>query len=382
MRSGPRTPRPPSRPPPTGTRGAAVFHQLSSSNPAPSVPTGLSAPTDTASSVGLSWTASTGGATGYTIYRNGTQIGTSTSPTYTDSTVSPSTTYQYTVDAYNGAGTHSAQSSPALAVTTPAAVPPSVPTGLSAPTDTASSVGLSWTASTGGATGYTIYRNGTQIGTSTTPTYTDSTVSPSTTYQYTVDAYNGAGTGLGPVLTGTGGDHPSRRAPERPDRVERPHRHGEFGRAQLDRLDRGSDRLHDLPQRDPDRDLDHSYLHRLDGQPLDHLPVHGGRLQRGRHDSAQSSPALAVTTPAAVPPSVPTGLSAPTDTASSVGLSWTASTGGATGYTIYRNGTQIGPRPVLPTPTRRSAPRPPTSTRWTPTTGPALTRPSPHRHWR
>ena len=61
---------------------------------------------------------------------------------------------------------------------------------MSAPTDTASSVGLSWTVSTGGATGYTIYRNGTQIGTSSTTTYTDATVSPSTTYQYTVDAYN------------------------------------------------------------------------------------------------------------------------------------------------------------------------------------------------
>ena len=98
------------------------------------------------------------------------------------------------MDAYNGAGTHSAQSSLALSVTTPATAPPSVPTGLSAPTDTASSVGLSWTVSTGGATGYTIYRNGTQIGTSSTTTYTDATVSPSTTYQYTVDAYNGAGT--------------------------------------------------------------------------------------------------------------------------------------------------------------------------------------------
>ena len=88
--------------------------------PPPSVPTGLSAPSDTASAVGLSWSASSGGATGYTIYRNGTQIGTSTTTTYTDSTVSPASTYQYTVDAYNGAGTHSAQSAPALSVTTPA----------------------------------------------------------------------------------------------------------------------------------------------------------------------------------------------------------------------------------------------------------------------
>ena len=87
-----------------------------------------------------------------------------------------------------------------LPVTTPAATPaPSVPTGLAATSDTASSVGLSWTASTGGATGYTVYRNGTALGTTTTATYTDSTVAPSTTYQYTpVDAYNSGGARFGP----------------------------------------------------------------------------------------------------------------------------------------------------------------------------------------
>ncbi len=135
-----------------------------SASPAPSVPTGLATTSDTASSVGLSWTASTGGATGYTVYRNGTALGTTTTATYTDSTVAPSTTYQYTVDAYNSGGTHSAQST-VLPVTTPAASPaPSVPTGLATTSDTASSVGLSWTASTGGATGYTVYRNGTALG--------------------------------------------------------------------------------------------------------------------------------------------------------------------------------------------------------------------------
>jgi hypothetical protein len=39
--------------------------------------------------------------------------------------VQPSTTYSYTVDAFDTAGNHSAQSSPALQVTTPGAPPPS-----------------------------------------------------------------------------------------------------------------------------------------------------------------------------------------------------------------------------------------------------------------
>ena len=49
------------------------------------------------------------------------QIGTtaSTTTTYTDSTVAPSTPYQYTVDAFDTNGNHSAQSQ-ALSVTTPA----------------------------------------------------------------------------------------------------------------------------------------------------------------------------------------------------------------------------------------------------------------------
>ena len=81
----------------------------------------------------------------------------------------PSTTYSYTVDAFDTAGNHSAQST-ALPVTTPAAgaTPPSVPAGLKTTSVTASSVGLSWTASTdsgGTLAGYTVYRNGTSVGT-------------------------------------------------------------------------------------------------------------------------------------------------------------------------------------------------------------------------
>ena len=107
--------------------GVAVFHPATgSSAQPPTVPTGLATTTLTSSSVGLSWSASTdatGTLAGYTVYRNGNEVGTTGAgtTTYTDSTVSPSTTYQYTVDAFDAAGTHSAQSQPALSVTTPAA---------------------------------------------------------------------------------------------------------------------------------------------------------------------------------------------------------------------------------------------------------------------
>jgi hypothetical protein len=104
---------------------AAVATFVPASVPPPSVPTGLASTSDTTSSVGLRWTASTdssGTLSGYTVYRNGNKVGTtgSLTTTYTDSTVAPSTPYQYTVDAFDTNGNHSAQSQ-ALSVTTPAA---------------------------------------------------------------------------------------------------------------------------------------------------------------------------------------------------------------------------------------------------------------------
>jgi hypothetical protein len=92
----------------------------------PSVPTGLATTSVASGSVSLSWNASSDnvGVTGYTIYRNGTLYGTtgSSATAYTDTTVAPSTGYSYTVDAFDAAGNHSAQSSP-LAVTTPVGLP-------------------------------------------------------------------------------------------------------------------------------------------------------------------------------------------------------------------------------------------------------------------
>jgi hypothetical protein len=77
--------------------------------------------------VTFGWSPSTDnvGVAGYTVYRDGTAIGTSggSTPSYTDATAAPSTTYRYVVDAYDAAGNHSALSA-ALSVTTGSASAP------------------------------------------------------------------------------------------------------------------------------------------------------------------------------------------------------------------------------------------------------------------
>jgi hypothetical protein len=81
---------------------------------APSVPTGLADSSTTTTGTSLSWTAATAGTdctvTSYTIYQNGTQIGTSTTPSFNVTGLSPATQYSFTVSATDSVGA-SAQSS-------------------------------------------------------------------------------------------------------------------------------------------------------------------------------------------------------------------------------------------------------------------------------
>lgn len=171
----------------------------------PSVPTGLTATAVSGTQINLSWQASTdtggSGLAGYGVYRGGSQIGTSTTTSYSDPSLTNGTTYSYTVAAFDVAGNLSAQSSAASA-TTHDTTPPSVPTGLTGVAHGSSQtrIDLNWTAATDnvGVTGYRIYRGGSQIGTSTLPAYSDLTVVGSTSYTYTVAAQDAAGNVSGP----------------------------------------------------------------------------------------------------------------------------------------------------------------------------------------
>jgi hypothetical protein len=95
---------------------------------APSAPAGLTSPGKTSTSVSLSWTASTDnvGVAGYRVLRGGSQVGTTTGTTYTDTGLTPGTAYSYTVRAYDAAGNTSGAST-AVSVTTETT---STPTGL------------------------------------------------------------------------------------------------------------------------------------------------------------------------------------------------------------------------------------------------------------
>lgn len=81
--------------------------------PVPTVPSGLGATAASSTQINLSWTASTDetGVTGYHVYRNGTQVAALGNVTsFNDTGLSPSTTYSYTVSAFDSLH-ESAQSS-------------------------------------------------------------------------------------------------------------------------------------------------------------------------------------------------------------------------------------------------------------------------------
>ncbi|HVN26215.1 MAG TPA: fibronectin type III domain-containing protein [Candidatus Paceibacterota bacterium] len=165
----------------------------------PSTPTGLSATAVSSSQINLSWTASNDnvGVAGYKIYRNGSQIATSSGTTYNNTGLTAGTTYTYTVAAYDAANNTSAQSTSANATTQSSGdtTPPSTPTNFTATVYSPTQINLAWTASTDnvGVSGYKIYRNGTQIATSTQTSYSNTGLSVNTTYTYTVAAYDAAG---------------------------------------------------------------------------------------------------------------------------------------------------------------------------------------------
>lgn len=178
----------------------------------PGAPTGLTATSGNAQ-VSLSWTApsSNGGSAiiGYNVYRGTTAGGEASTPivtvsgsttSYTNTGLTNSQTYYYTVKAVNSVGI-SATSNEASA--TPATVP-GVPT-LTASAISSSQINLSWTTPANGGSPITGYRIDRAVGSGpfttmattgpTITTFSDTTVLASTLYSYQVYAINSIGTG-------------------------------------------------------------------------------------------------------------------------------------------------------------------------------------------
>ena len=83
---------------------------------APAAPAGLTVTGTTSSSVSLSWTASSGTVTGYYVFENGTQVADVSGTSDTVTGLAASTSYTFTVAAYNTAG--SSPQSGAVSATT------------------------------------------------------------------------------------------------------------------------------------------------------------------------------------------------------------------------------------------------------------------------
>ncbi len=119
---------------------------------APTAPTGLAASSPTATTISLHWNASSDnvGVAGYRVYSGSTQVATTTTATSTTVTgLAPSTSYTFTVKAFDAAGN---VSSPSNAVTTSTTAPPAG--GLTATFAKSNDWG------TGFVGGYTIKNNG------------------------------------------------------------------------------------------------------------------------------------------------------------------------------------------------------------------------------
>jgi chitodextrinase len=88
---------------------------------APTAPVGLSASAVSASQINLNWTASSDavGVAGYIIYRDGVAVDTTANTSYSDVGLTASTSYSYSVSAFDAADNHSSQSAVVSATTNP-----------------------------------------------------------------------------------------------------------------------------------------------------------------------------------------------------------------------------------------------------------------------
>jgi len=338
---------------------------------APTTPVSVTAAAPDAASVNLSWGPSTDfpnpggvGVQGYRIYRDGATAATYSvntgGTTFVDSNVSAGTTYSYTVTSFDKLGNESAPSNIVSAKTQPA-IPtcsgsPTTPSGLTSGTSTLTATSLSWSASTAASgctlAGYRVFRDAVLVGTVTATSFDDSGLTPSTSYNYTVQAYDTNGHASALSTAQTIATLADTQAPTVPGNVTavapsagrvtvswtassdniavtgyKVYRGGSLIATKL-----ATDRSHD--DTTVTGNSDYSYT-------VSAVDAAGNESAKA---TATPNP---VHTPTAVDtqaPTIPSGLQVSLVSTNSTILDWTASTDnvGVSGYHVYRDGTLIG----------------------------------------
>lgn len=163
----------------------------------PTRPAKLTASGATASTINLSWTASTDNeaVVAYDIYQGGNLlIATSANTNFTIAGLMPDNYYTFAVRARDAAGNVSEKSVPLLCETLDTQ-PPTAPTGIIAAEVTQTTVNLFWSSSIDnrGVSSYEIYKDGYIIGTSKTSSFSVANLTANTNYSFSVKALDAAG---------------------------------------------------------------------------------------------------------------------------------------------------------------------------------------------
>jgi chitodextrinase len=164
----------------------------------PSTPANVAVISRTATSIALSWAASSDdvGVVGYGLYRGTTLASTTAVTTGIFSNLACGSTFTLAVDSYDAAGNRSGKSTITASTTVcPDISPPSAPTGLKTSNVTGTSLTLGWNASTDnvGVTGYDVYRNATKIASVTGTSSNQTGLACGTSYAFAVVSYDAAG---------------------------------------------------------------------------------------------------------------------------------------------------------------------------------------------
>ncbi|MFP4697363.1 MAG: cellulose binding domain-containing protein, partial [Eubacteriales bacterium] len=148
----------------------------------------------TTTTVDLSWETKTNEEETYyyIIYRDGEEIGRTTTLNYTDVALTPEQSYTYDIQAKSETGQSSNVST--ITITTkaedPTTQPPTAPTNIEAIQITTEEITLGWEESTSeiGIKTYIIYRDEEEIGRTEKTTYTDTGLEEGKTYTYEIQA--------------------------------------------------------------------------------------------------------------------------------------------------------------------------------------------------
>jgi fibronectin type 3 domain-containing protein len=179
--------------------------------PAPTLPTGLTATATAYNKIRLNWNDVSSNETGFEVVRSsttstGTYVPVGTAPansnTYTDSGLTASKAYFYKIRAIT-ASSESVFTNFVTATTPAAPATPAAPTQLSAIGGASNSISLTWQDNSTNETGFRIYRSTDGVTFASIATvgannnaYTDASTAPLTSYYYYVAGYNGGGEGL------------------------------------------------------------------------------------------------------------------------------------------------------------------------------------------